>query len=105
MSWWIVGIIAFILSAAGKRMLGQEVETLLMKVPGLLLKWACRRIGSEHRDELYIEWLGVLDEAAEDFKGRPIGEVLLGIKFGLGVVYAAPIVAKERARAAALAAR
>jgi hypothetical protein len=97
----ITFVVVFALGALTQEMFGREGETLLLKVPGQILRWARRRASAEYRDELYKEWLGVLDEAADDLKGRPVSELLFGLRFAVGVLYAAPIITRERERAAA----
>jgi hypothetical protein len=101
--WWTVGlVIAYILGAVGKKMVGQQVETMLLALPGQLLCVASRRAGTEHRDELYAEWSSDLEAAYEDRDGKPLSQVWFGLRFSIGLIYAAPLVARERKRAESL---
>jgi hypothetical protein len=99
----VTGAVMFVAGAAGAKMIGDQVETILLRLPYRLLRLARRRAGLAHRDELYAEWVDDLDEATADRTGRPVSQLVFGIWFAVGVIVAAPLVARERAHLSAFA--
>jgi hypothetical protein len=107
MSWLAVLalLVVVIVSLVIKRIVAAQGEAMLLSVPGLLLRWAWRRAGADHRDELYAEWTGELDHILRRHDGFPISQLCAGIPYAAGLVYAAPIITRERRRATALLAQ
>jgi hypothetical protein len=88
----VVAVVVFVLAAVLGDLCSKEIRGRLDRVPGALLRMAARRLPSRVREQWLEEWRGELYEILRGADALPVTRLWRGLRYGLGVVRAAPSV-------------
>jgi xanthosine utilization system XapX-like protein len=96
MSWGALLSIAgaFVFGAVAST-LNEEVRGRLDRLPRALIRLAGRRLPQTVRDDLTDEWAAELDAILQRAEALPLTRLLVGIRYALGLLRVAPVVASE----------
>lgn len=75
--------------------MAKEVEGVLRSAPFWLLRLAKMRLPVDCREELHEEWYAELFAALHDKGEQPLSRLLLGLRFSIGLLFAARRIARE----------
>jgi hypothetical protein len=85
---------AFVFGAVAST-LNEEVRGRVDRLPYALIRLAGRRLPQTVRVELIDEWVAELDAILQRAEALPLTRLLVGIRYALGLLRVAPIVASE----------
>ncbi len=90
-----LAVVAFVVLAGVGDLLSEEIRARLDQLPRTLVRFAARLAADVIREEMREEWLGELHEYLRGAEAVPITRLVRGLRYAVGVMWVAPIMARR----------